>query len=175
MSELLNIFNGAVMQLAQCKSNKEFIVFGDFNARNTTWNCTSNNTAENVLFDIQNHRNFYVHHSNSPTHYPYSGATPSTIDIMLSNSTIHFSPLTSHTNELSLDHAPIVCIIDADIDTKNAAQMFQYKKADWILYQIYVNERINLDTDLSNNDDIDKLLDQLTRTIHEARERALQL
>lgn len=110
--------------------HREFIVLGDLNAKNLAWNCTTNNTAGNILVNIQNHRNFYVHHSNTPTHFPHCGSTPSTLDILLSNSTCHFSPLIAHSNELPSDHAPVVTTFDADIETKDSAKMFHYQ-ASW--------------------------------------------
>lgn len=65
--------------------NDDFFVFGDFNAKNTAWNCNRNNTAGNVLNNLQARSHFFVYHPNSPTHYPHAGTTPSTIDILLSN------------------------------------------------------------------------------------------
>src|ERR1700709_27251 len=50
--------------------HREFFLFGDLNAKNLAWNCTANN-------NIQNQRNFYVYHSNTPTHFPHCGSTPS--------------------------------------------------------------------------------------------------
>lgn len=89
-------------------TSKEFLVFGDLNARNTAWNCITNNAAGNALNNIQHQRNFFIYHSSRSTHYPHSGATPSTIDLMLTNSTVHISQLMTHTQELSSNHAPVV-------------------------------------------------------------------
>lgn len=61
--------------------NGKFFIGGDFNARNGAWNCTRNNKAGNVLYSLQPRSNFFVHYPNSPTHFPHSGATPSTIDL----------------------------------------------------------------------------------------------
>lgn len=39
--------------------DKQFIVLGDLNAKNTAWNCVSNNTAGNLLINIQHRRIFF--------------------------------------------------------------------------------------------------------------------
>lgn len=148
---------------------KEFIVFGDLNARNVAWNCVANNMAGNKFVNIQHQRNFFIHHSNLPTHFPHSGATPSTIDLMLSNSTLNLSPLYSHVHELASDHAPVVATIDADIETKNSSQIYHYKNADWMGYQLFVNGKINLETEITSSNDVDQGLEHLINTIHKAK------
>lgn len=89
--------------------NKEFIVFGDFNARSSAWNCTKNNTTGNVLYNLQLRSNFFIAYPPTPTHYPHSGATPSTIDIVISNSSLYMSPLCALDNQLMSDHTPVTC------------------------------------------------------------------
>lgn len=156
-------------------TDNEFILLGDLNAKNTAWNCTSNNMAGNTLLNIQQRRNFFIQHSCSPTHYPHSGSTPSTIDIMLSNTTLHTSNPISHTHELASDHAPISCIVAAVIETENPSQMFHFKNADWIAYKICVNDNIELDDLFTNKDDIDKGLDHIINAMHEAKRRSVPL
>lgn len=83
-------------------------MFGDLNARSTAWNCLRNNSAGDVLFNLNIRSHFFVYHPNSPTHNPHSGATPSTIDILLSNSSLHISPLTTFEDQLKSDHVPVL-------------------------------------------------------------------
>lgn len=119
--------------------NKEFIVFGDFNAKSSAWNCIRNNTAGNVLFNLQNRSNFVISHPQSPTHYPHSGTTPSTIDLMLSNSAFYISPLIAHDNQLNSDHSPITCLIDAEVMENSTnhltsdVQIGSYTRIIWIV------------------------------------------
>lgn len=155
--------------------HEEFILFGDLNARNTAWNCRSNNSAGTTLNTIQHQRNFFIHHSSSPTHYPHCGTTPSTIDIMLSNSALQISPLNAHAYELSSDHAPVVCTITAAIETKEPTQMYNFKQADWIAYQIYINNEIDPNSMFTNSGDIDNGIEHMVRTIHAAKERSVPL
>lgn len=62
-----------------------FILLGDFNAKHTSWNCNNNNAAGKSLFTLQQSEQFMVFHPTEHTHYPHSGATPSTIDLMVTN------------------------------------------------------------------------------------------
>lgn len=94
---------------------------------------------------------------------------------MLSNSTLHFPPLVSHAHELASDHAPVVSTIVANIETKDSSQIFFYRGADWISYKIYVNERLNLETEFANSNDIDDGLAHLITTIHDARNLSVPL
>lgn len=60
--------------------NKEFVILGDLNARHSDWNCITNNRAGSTLQHLQLRSNFFICHPNTHTHFPHSGATPSTID-----------------------------------------------------------------------------------------------
>jgi len=61
------------------KTNGDHFIGGDFNAHNSAWNCVKNNKAGNILNNLQLNSNSFIYFPNSPTHYPNSGATPSTI------------------------------------------------------------------------------------------------
>lgn len=110
-----------------CPTNKEFIVFGDLNARNTAWNCATNNAAGNKLNQLQHENILFIHHPNTPTHYPDSGNTPSTIDILLTNCTSHITELISNEAELPSDHCPVVCTIDSNTKT-NTKKIHEFPK-----------------------------------------------
>lgn len=157
--------------------NKEFIVLGDFNAKSTAWNCYRNNTAGNVLFNLQHRSNFFICHPPVPTHYPHSGATPSTIDIMISNSSLFISPLTAHVDQLKSDHSPITCLIDADTVDKTTKKSLDYRRANWVNYEEYLNSRIDLNTDFDSSavtdSTVDIAIERLTSLILEARDHAV--
>lgn len=59
-------------------NNHPFILLGDLNAEHVTWNCNNNNTAGNALFALQLIEPFLIFNTNEHTHYPHSGASPST-------------------------------------------------------------------------------------------------
>ncbi len=93
-------------------ANKNFIVLGDFNAKHSAWNCSSNNRAGKVLHNMLHNSNFVIHHPDSHTHFPHCGNKPSTIDFALTNSPMLFSNIYTMDNALPSDHHPVVCTID---------------------------------------------------------------
>lgn len=62
-----------------------FLLFGDFNAKHNTWNCNNNNNAGVKLYSMQQLSQFMIFHTPVHTHYPHSGQTPSTIDLLITN------------------------------------------------------------------------------------------
>lgn len=152
---------------------KEFMLFGDLNAKNIAWNCNVNNTAGTSLNNIQACPNFFIHHSATPTHFPASGTTPSTIDLMLTNTTLHLSAIVALAHEMRSDHAPIVCSIEADINTKDTAKMYNFNQADWLRYRICVSNKIARNTVFTNPNDIETGLEQIRKAMHEAKEVAV--
>lgn len=90
------------------KLNTQFLLFGDFNAKHTTWNCNSNNRLGNSLYDSQQLSQFIIHHTAEHTHFPHSGQTPSTIDLLLANSNFSFDLSTISNSTLSRIIYPIM-------------------------------------------------------------------
>lgn len=71
-------------------SNNEYFIFGDFNAKHSSWNCSKNNNAGNDLFNLQNQNDFFIYYLDSPTYFSTSSSRnhQSTLDILLSNSNL---------------------------------------------------------------------------------------
>lgn len=159
-----------------CQSRNHFLIFGDFNARNTAWCCANDNQAGKILFDLQLRSNFFIHHSNSPTHYPHSGRTPSCLDILLSNSTFHISDLSTINDQLNSDHTPVICTINADIN-RTTIKTDDFKNADWNLFRKIINNSINLNSDFNSCNissvHINQLITNLTNIIINAKNCAI--
>lgn len=111
------------------KGNKEFFVFVDFNAKNTAWNCEQNNTMGNILYDLQLKSNFFIYNSDTATHFPHSGNTPSNLNIYILNSPLHISEITSLHDQLNFDHCPITCFINAHNIDRTEKRTFNFKHA----------------------------------------------
>lgn len=147
--------------------NTQFLLFGDFNAKHTAWNCNKNNKAGTSLHTTHQLSQFLIHHTPEHTHYPHSGQTPSTIDLLLSNANFAFdlSALTSHS--LS-DHSPIVCEFNCSIETTKQI-FFDYKTADWKKFRQYIDHNIDEIREPSIVSEIDYALDHFTSLIVKAR------
>lgn len=114
---------------AQC------LVFGDFNAKHPAWNGVSSNRAGNALNSLQNDHPIQIFHPPSHTHHPHSGSSPSTIDLLITNSSIDITNI--RTTDAS-DHCAIICDINIS-PKKHVKHKFNFKIANWSLYRVFVS------------------------------------
>lgn len=143
------------------------LVFGDFNARHTSWNCVSNNKAGTVLFGIQQTLPLLIYHTAEHTHFPHSGQTPSTIDLLLSNVNFPFE-LDTHPNHISSDHAPIICQTQLNM-ASNRRKMLNYRGADWNGFRRFLDTH-TLEPP-SSPASIDSQIERFSALILQARDR----
>lgn len=68
--------------LAGLMAGPNFLIGGDFNARNVAWNCVRSNSAGRALHQLMDSEYFLMHFPDSPTHFPHNGNSPSTIDLI---------------------------------------------------------------------------------------------
>lgn len=66
-------------------TNDNSILMGDFNAHHRVWNCSSNDTNGERLFNSIQIGNIYLHNPHSSTHIDYYRKNKSNIDLILSN------------------------------------------------------------------------------------------
>lgn len=114
-------------------SNKQFMLFGDLNAKHLSWNCNNNNKAGVKLFTMQQTHDFLVFHTPEHTHHPHSGQSASTIDLLLSNVNFPFE-LNTHSDQMLSDHVPVVCSTVANVNKTNKVQ-YDFFRADWRNYR----------------------------------------
>lgn len=130
----------------------------------------NNNLAGRVLNDLQRNSNFLIFHPPSSTHFPHCGTTSSTLDIMLTNSSLDF--------EINSDHVPVCCSIFINSIEISSANSFDFKRANWKLFQRIINNEINLnefELDEVSIDQIDNTLQSLTNIIISARNTAIPI
>lgn len=115
--------------------NKEYIVCGDLNAKHSSWNCSRANTSGNILYNMQLRSNFFIHYPSSPTRFPQSSqGSPTTIDLMITNSDLYISPLLTHDAVLPSDHSPVTFSMEAHTGDNNIYKL-DFKNINWELYQ----------------------------------------
>lgn len=144
--------------------NHQYMIFGDLNAHHPSWNCKSANTTGKTLFELQQNGQFLIFNTADHTHYPHSGRTPSTIDLLLSNSSIQFNLATHHDHFLS-DHAPIVCTTNTRI-CHSQQKIFNYEKANWMLYRYIINDKTKFLPIPTTVTEIDTALEKFTELLH---------
>lgn len=148
-------------------TNSKFMIFGDLNAKHSAWNCSSINTSGNSLFSLQQNNEFIIYHPDSHTHYPHSGQTPSTIDLLLSNVDFPFD-LTAFHDQMLSDHVPIV--YKSGGADRIERKIFDYKNADWNKFRNYTNSQINSIGQFDSPAEIDVAVERLSSIIIAARE-----
>lgn len=153
--------------------NAEYFIFGDLNARHRFWNCLGYNRSGTALHRLLLRSDFVVHFPDNHTHHPHRG-NPSTIDILLSNSTRTISKPEALI-ELGSDHIPVFCSIELNVTLKNPNLVPNYGKADWIRYQVHINNNLDLLSPLEDRHSIDKCIEDLTNCILNAKQLAVPM
>lgn len=164
-----NSFNGDLAEITTIRG--ECLIFGDFNAKHSTWHCTSNNTAGNMLLNYLNTSDFSLHAPGSHTHFPHAGTTPSTIDILLTNTIIPINSLCTLDDFLISDHCPIYCQLDCT-STSMPKPSFQYDRADWAEYQRVIDDH-HFEAACGSTTEIDASFSRLTDVLILARETVI--
>lgn len=151
----------------------QYMIFGDFNAKHSSWNCTNNNRAGNLLFSTQQLSHFMVYYPPEPTHFPHSGHSPSTIDLLLSNVNFGFDLYTHH-NHISSDHAPVVCNI---LGTTNVTPkiIYDYQNANWSKYCRIIDQNMADFPAIETTEIIDSSITKFTTLITSARDNSIPI
>lgn len=148
----------------------DYFIFGDLNAKHTSWNNSCCNRAGNCLFQIQSDSNFFVYHPNSPTYY--SNENSSTLDILLSNSILPISEMVSLC-ELDSDHYPILTTIYFNSIRCYENKIFNFKAANWNNFKSFIDSKIILlnefDIDLASPELINGAIDSIIKIIIDAK------
>lgn len=158
--------------------NREFFVFGDLNAKNGQWNCNVNNRAGIKLEHISMNSNFFIYYPDSPTFHPRSGANSSTLDILLSNSSLYISDLVVYDDDMFSDHLPVIFHIDGDTSLQSKGQIFNFKRANWRKFNKYIDEHImdiQFDPGNISKNSIDTAINKVSDIIINAQSAAIPL
>lgn len=149
------------------------LLYGDFNAKNTLWNCHKNNSNGKILFDFVSKKLFEIHYPESYTLYPYSDAMPSTVDIGISKN-FNNNIQTDILDELDSDHLPVLISISNVDNLKLEEQTFlNYNKANWEKFQRNVNENLRLSNNLNTKVDIENSVDEFVSVIQNAMSKSI--
>lgn len=125
-------------------SANKVIVTGDFNARNTVWNCYNNNKSGKILLDLSFNKNFTVLSPKEPTYIPSTNQMrPSVIDHVLCKQFPYITKPISLTC-LSSDHNPIYFEINKAFKQVPEKYVYDFRHADWNNYRNYINNTLKI-------------------------------
>lgn len=162
-------------------SNSDFLIGGDFIARNVAWNCLSNNATGKALLEKIESEGPLVHFPSSHTHFPQNGNRPSTIDLILTRGFPYPShPVTD--DPFTSDHVPIFCSLDLSVERFPDAERLvkDFSKVGLEGYRNFIDSNVYADPiDLKHPDvtveDIDASVSKLVEVISEADRRFVPL
>lgn len=153
-------------------NQNNFALFGDLNAHHHSWNCARNSKGGKELHDLQLRANFYILHSNTPTHFPGSNRTPSTIDLVLTNSDLNFSEIDA-SYQLPSDHNPIITSVQGKCAEIFQSPKFYYQKACWPKYQRLISNDLAQINAPASAKEADLFFQKLTSSMLMARELSI--
>lgn len=148
----------------------EALLFGDYNAKHTAWNCVTCDATGKTLHDLIDGSEFILYAPDSPTHYPHAGSTPSTIDLLISNTTLPIMNFWTIDRHIS-DHCPVLCQIKIK-HSQVITNSYRYDLADWNKYRALIT-RENFIPSSGTTDEIDQSIESFTATIKRARDKTV--
>lgn len=160
-----NYFKSDLQKLSRHRS--KFLIVGDLNSKHRTWNNIQSNSNGKILFDDCSSGYYTIQYPNSPTCF-HSINNPSTIDLVLTDLGSFTSQLVTHA-DFDSDHLPVTFSISQETILNPISAVFNYHRANWEQYKEFIEDRLDRNTILSNQLDIDIALENLTSTILEAR------
>ncbi|GFW38246.1 probable RNA-directed DNA polymerase from transposon BS [Trichonephila clavipes] len=158
-----------IENLIQTSSN--CVLFGDFNAPHTAWNCKNNSSRGVRLLDYTNITNLHIAYPDSPTRFGIN--TSNTLDIALIRN--FYYPYTINSlHDLSSDHNPVLLNftlkLNKDISNPRAVH------TNWPLFSKNLNANFSLlnyhPNTINTHSDIDQKITEFTDTVHSARSHA---
>ena len=164
-----NFLKGDLQKLTRNRS--KFFIIGDFNAKHRSWNNAQSNANGNILFNDCSSGYYTIQYPNGPTCFS-SSRNPSTIDLVLTDSSQICSQLVTHA-DFGSDHLPVTFEISQEIIFNPNRSTFNYHRADWDRYRTYLEFNFNPNVLLQSKNDIDDALDSLTSSIVEARDASV--
>ena len=152
------------------------LIGGDFNAKSKMWKCQTENkrgkSLEEYLIDQNGTVN--IHASETPTYFPYNyNKKPSYIDLsIVKNISITKHPLSLPMTDS--DHNPV--FVEINLNSRlliNKDYRFDYKRANWNVFEAKLNQNLKRVTDVSLT--IEDEITHLTKAIKLAERTSIPI
>jgi hypothetical protein len=153
-----NYFKVSELSKILAISNKT-ILAGDLNAKNTVWNCNSNETNGITLEKYLNSSGTSINFPNEPTHTPLNGTNPTTIDIFLAKNIQNYTRART-LNDLNSDHSPVCMETTYDGLEDVSRRITSFKNTDWTKFRSDINRAIKINSNIGT---IEKLNSEITK------------
>lgn len=146
-----------------------FLIAGDWNAKHRWWgNTRACNRGNELITSLRTH-NYNILATGSPTHFPYDQRKrPSAIDFAIYCGIQHDRLHIKSSLDLGSDHLPLL------MNLLSKPEVIPFKKpmlpanASTKKFQLWLDQNIHLNTEITSGQDIEDAVDILTRNIHQA-------
>jgi hypothetical protein len=170
---VVNDFRNDILSLTN-KNNKYFLC-GDFNSRHRLWGCLRANKTGNILHQEFSRDRYDIVSPPTFTYIPpNSKAAPSTLDLILTNSSSLLTQLLT-TDEFVSDHKAVLAVVKVNnVNTNAPKSYFNYAKAKWPDYYLEIKSKVenNIDTyRFENINEIDYHIHNVTQILLDARDK----
>lgn len=168
---LLNYYcpNDRPLALNTIALQENTIVCGDFNSHSQSWGYEQMDRRGEELENWQDDNGLILINqpTDPPTFYSRAWHTTSTPDIALHSPGLEWNITRVVGNQLGgSDHRPVFLVVQNEVDRDSSTLCrWNYKKADWMMYQ---HRTSILTRDLNTDKDINKVVDEFSRSILQA-------
>lgn len=146
------------------------LIIGDLNARHSNWNNNRCNRNGNTLYNYTEHYPIIVQHTDSPTHFPSNGTTPTTIDIVINKNVNNVTNL--HTViELDSDHNPVMMKLNNQTKKNLNRTITLYKTVNWSAFRKTLDKHIRINNKIETAEEIDDEVDRLTEAVQKTKKK----
>ncbi|GFW07221.1 probable RNA-directed DNA polymerase from transposon X-element [Trichonephila clavipes] len=158
-----------IENLIQTSSN--CVLFGDFNAPHTAWNCNTNSSRGVHLLDFVNLTNLNIAYPDSPTRFGINSAN--TLDIAVIRN--FYYPYTINSlHDLSSDQNPV--LLNFTLKLKKDVTNPRAVHTNWPLFSKQLNTKLSLinypPNSINSGTDIDQKISEFTETVSAAHSHA---
>lgn len=147
----------------------EEIILDDLNAKHSAQQTTQRVRHYKTSWTYPN---IYctVHAPAALTHFPHSGTTPSTIDVLITNTTCQIDNIYALDTAIS-DHCPVLCKLKITAN-RVINKSLRYNLADWEKFRVCIEESDFIPS-TETGPDIDTSIDVLSNIILHARDTSI--
>ncbi|GFW29507.1 probable RNA-directed DNA polymerase from transposon X-element [Trichonephila clavipes] len=158
-----------IENLIQTSSN--CVLFGDFNAPHTAWNCKNNSSRGVRLLDYSNLTNLHIAYPDSPTRFGIN--TSNTLDIALIRN-FYYPYSINSLHDLSSDHNPV--LLNFTLKLNKEISNPRAVHTNWPLFSKNLNANLSLlnyhPNTINTHSDIDQKITEFTDTVRSAHSHA---
>lgn len=142
-------------------------LIGDLNSKHTIWNNNRNNINGTTLKHYIDKNALSLAFTDSPTHFPSNGQTPSTIDILVTKNTSEVIKLEQYCC-LDSDHNPVFAKMAFTKQALNRRRIRTFKNTNWADFRSTINTTLTINNNLDTSEKIENTLNNFTNILSTA-------